>query len=317
MVTVLAGATGAERAEAWIRVGTQLRPAAVWPHGSPPSTAVALGPDSGLPAFEGASRAVAVQHGGELLGALSLQKPRNEALTGTEHDLLRHLASQAGLVLRNAALIDELRASRRRLVEAQDAERRKIERNLHDGAQQQLIALTIQVGLLEESADDPAAVRQLGPAVKDGLRAALEDLRDLARGIYPPLLADQGLVPALQAQARKASVPVEIDADGIGRYPQEAEAAVYFCTLEALQNVAKYAGASRATVGLSCFDGSLRFTVTDDGAGFDTASTRHGTGLQGMADRLAALGGALDVRSQPGRGTTLTGQLPVSAPGQG
>jgi signal transduction histidine kinase len=317
MVTVLAGATGADRAEAWIRVGAELRPAAIWPHGSFSSAAIALGPDGGLPAFEGASRAIAVQHGGELLGALSLQKPRNEPLTSTEDELLRHLASQAGLVLRNAALIDELRASRRRLVEAQDAQRRKIERNLHDGAQQQLIALMIQLGLLEESADDPGAVRQLAPTVKDGLRAALDDLRDLARGIYPPLLADQGLVPALEAQARKATLPVEIDADGIGRYPQDIEAAVYFCTLEALQNIAKYAGASRATVGLSCSGGSLRFTVTDDGTGFDTASTRHGTGLQGMADRLAALGGALDVRSQPGRGTTLTGQLPVSAPGQG
>jgi signal transduction histidine kinase len=324
MVTVLAGATGADRAEAWIRVGAELRPAAIWPHGSPPSTAIALGPDGGLPPFEGASRAVAVQHGGELLGALSLQKPRSEALTSTEDELLQHLASQAGLVLRNAALtaelqatIDELRASRRRLVEAQDAERRKIERNLHDGAQQQLVALTIQLGLLEESADDPAAVRQLAPAVKNGLRAALDDLRDLARGIYPPLLADQGLVPALQAQARKATLPVEIEADGVGRYPQDTEAAVYFCTLEALQNVAKYAGASRATVGLSCSDGSLRFTVTDDGTGFDTASTRNGTGLQGMADRLAALGGALHVRSQPGHGTTLSGELPVSAPGQG
>jgi signal transduction histidine kinase len=315
MVTVLAGATGADRAEAWIRVGTQLRPAAIWPHGAPPSTAVALGADGGLPAFEGASRAAAVQHGGELLGALSLQKPRNEPLTGTEDELLRHLASQAGLVLRNAALIDELRASRRRLVEAQDAERRKIERNLHDGAQQQLIALTIQLSLLEDSAGDPAAVQELTPAMKDGLRAALEDLRDLARGIYPPLLADQGLVPALQAQARKAALPVEIDADGIGRYPQDTEAAVYFCTLEALQNITKYAAAARATVGLSYSDGNLRFTITDDGAGFDTASTRHGTGLQGMADRLAALDGTLDIRSRPGRGTTLTGQLPVSAPG--
>ena len=267
MVTVLAGASGADRAEAWIRVGPQLRPAAIWPHGSPPSAAVALGPDGGLPAFEGASRAVAVTHGGELLGALSLQKPRNEPLSSTEDELLQDLASQAGLVLRNAALIDELRASRRRLVEAQDAERRKIERNLHDGAQQQLIALMIQLGLLEESADDPAAVRELAPAVQDGLRAALEDLRDLARGIYPPLLADQGLVPALQAQARRASLPVEIDADGIGRYPQETEAAVYFCALEALQNITKYAGASRAVVGLSCSGGSLRFTVTDDGAG--------------------------------------------------
>jgi len=323
MVTVLAGATGAGRAEAWIRVGTQLRPAAVWPHGATPSAAIALGPDGGLPAFGGVSRAAAVTHGGELLGALSLHKPRNEPLTTTEDELLRHLASQAGLVLRNAALtaelqasIDDLRASRRRLVGAQDAERRKIERNLHDGAQQQLIALTIQLSLLAESAGDPAAVRELVPAVQDGARAALDDLRDLARGIYPPLLADQGLVPALQAQARKASLPVEIDADSIGRYQQDTEAAVYFCTLEALQNITKYASASSAKVGLSCSDDSLQFTVTDDGTGFDTATTRYGTGLQGMADRLAALGGAFHVRSQPGHGTILSGELPVTASGQ-
>jgi signal transduction histidine kinase len=196
-------------------------------------------------------------------------------------------------------------------VEAQDAERQKIERNLHDGAQQQLIALTIHLTLLEESADDSAVVRELAATVKSGIRSALDELRDLARGIYPPLLADQGLVPALQAQARRACVPVEIDADGIGRYPQDTEAAVYFCTLEGLQNIAKYASASRAKVGLSCADDSLRFTVTDDGAGFDTAITRYGTGLQGMADRLAALGGALQVRSQPGHGTILSGQLPL------
>ena len=320
MVSVLAGATGADRSEAWIRVGAELRQAALWPHGSPPSAAIALLADGGLPPFDGASCTVAVQHGGELLGALSLTKPRNEPLSSTEDELLQHLASQAGLVLRNAALtadlqatIDELRASRRRLVEAQDAERRKIERNLHDGAQQQLVALMIQLGLLEESADDPVAVRELGPALKNGLRAALDDLRDLARGIYPPLLADQGLIPALQAQARKAPVPVDIEADGIGRYPQDAEAAVYFCTLEALQNIAKYAGACRATVRLSCTDGGFQFSITDDGAGFDTASTRSGSGLQGMADRLAALGGVLDVRSQPGHGTTLSGKLPVPA----
>src|SRR5262249_3923962 len=156
-----------------------------------------------------------------------------------EDELLRHLASQAGLVLRNAALtaelratIDELRASRRRLVEAQDAERREIERNLHDGGPQQLIALPIHPGRLEEADDAPAVAKGLIPAVKNGMRAALDDLRDLARGIYPPLLADQGLVPALQAQAGKAALPVQIDADGIGRYPQDTEAAVYFCTLE-------------------------------------------------------------------------------------
>jgi signal transduction histidine kinase len=324
MVSVLAGAAGADRAEAWIRVGPQLRPAAIWPRDSDPPSAVPLGPGGALPALEDTSRVVAVRHSGELLGALSVRKPPNEPLTSADDKLLRHLASQAGLVLRNAQLtadlratIEELRASRRRLVEAQDAERRKIERNLHDGAQQQLIALNIQLGLLEDSAGDPAAIRQLAPMLKDGLRAALDDLRDLARGIYPPLLADQGLLPALQAQARKAALPVEIHADGIGRYPQDTEATVYFCTLEALQNITKYAGASTATIGLSCSDGSLRFTVTDDGAGFDTASTRNGTGLQGMTDRLAALGGVLHVRSQPGHGTTLSGELPASAPGQG
>jgi signal transduction histidine kinase len=153
--------------------------------------------------------------------------------------------------------------------------------------------------------------------VKDSLASlkheageALENLRDLARGIYPPLLADQGLAAALSSQARKATFPVSIEADSIARYPQDQEAAGYFCVLEALQNVAKYAGATLATVTLSEDDGQLTFTVTDDGAGFDTTTTSYGTGLQGMADRLAALGGKLEVRSGPG-GTTVTGWLPV------
>jgi len=318
MVTVLAGATGAVRAEAWIRFGAQLRPAAVWPHDAPPPPPAPLGPGGGLPPFPEASRAVAVRHGDELLGALSLHKPRSEALTSAEDKLLQHLASQAGLVLRNAALtadleatIDELRASRRRLVGAQDAERRKIERNLHDGAQQQLIALSIQLGLLADAADDPAAVREITPLLKEAARAALDDLRNLARGIYPPLLAEQGLVAALQAQVGKAPLPVRIEADGIGRYPPDTESTVYFCTLEALQNIAKYADASSAEIVLACPDHRLNFTISDDGAGFDPATARQGSGLQGMADRLAALGGTFQIRSAPGHGTTLTGQLPV------
>jgi signal transduction histidine kinase len=318
MVTVLAGATGAIRAEAWIRVGPELRPVTIWPDGSSAGAALPLSDGDQLPAFEAASRAVAVRHGDELLGALALRKPRNEALTQAEDKLLQHLASQAGLVFRNGRLtaelqatIEELRASRRRLVKAQDEERRKIERNLHDGAQQQLVALSIQLGLLEESAEDAASVRQLTPELQKSARAALDDLRALARGIYPPLLADQGLVLALQAQARKTVVPVTIEADGIQRYPQDVEATVYFCALEALQNIAKYADASRADVGLSCSGGSLQFTITDDGTGFDTNTARDGTGLQGMADRLAALGGTLHLRSQPGQGTTVSGRLPV------
>ena len=253
MVSLLAGAAGASRVEAWIRVGAELRPGAVWPGGSAPSAAVQLNGAAGLPlpVLDPGARVVPVRHGDDLLGAISLSKPPSEPLTSTEDSLLRHLASQASLVMRNAQLtaelratIDELLASRRRLVEAQDAERRRIERNLHDGAQQQLIALAIQLGLLAESADDPDLIRQAIPDLKAQLSAALDDLRALARGIYPPLLAEQGLVMALRAQAARSPVPVVLEADQVGRYPQDTESTVYFCTLEALQNVAKHARAS-------------------------------------------------------------------------
>src|SRR6266496_2481533 len=319
MASVLAGATGAVRVEVWIRVGAELRSRVTWPRGSAPPAAVPLAGEAELPAFGLPTRAVAVRHGDELLGALTVQKPRNEPVSATEDNLLQHLASQAGLVLRNVRLtaelqatIDDLRASRRRLVQAQDEERQRIERNLHDGAQQQLVALTVQLSLLEEAAGDAGEVRLMIGQLRSTLRAAVDDLRALARGIYPPLLADQGLGPALRAQAGRAPLPVLVVADGIGRYPQDAEAAVYFCTLEALQNVAKYARASRATVTLSCPGTHLEFTVTDDGAGFDPAQATQGTGLQGMADRLAAAGGALRVNSAPGLGTIVSGRLPVS-----
>ena len=322
MVSLLGGASGASRVEAWIRVGAELRPSAVWPGGSAPSAAVELNGASGgaaeLPVLDPAARVVPVRHGDDLLGALSLTKPPNEPLTRTEDSLLQHLASQASLVMRNAQLtaelratIDELLASRRRLVEAQDAERRRIERNLHDGAQQQLIALAIQLGLLAELAGEPDLIRQAIPDLKAQLSAALDDLRALARGIYPPLLAEQGLVMALRAQAARSPVPVVLDADQVGRYPQDAESTVYFCTLEALQNVAKHAQASAVTVRLSGSGEVLEFSVSDDGAGFP-AGTSHGSGLQGMSDRLAAHGGTLTVRSRPGQGTTITGRLPAS-----
>jgi signal transduction histidine kinase len=144
---------------------------------------------------------------------------------------------------------------------------------------------------------------------------ALENLRDLARGIYPPLLADQGLVVALGAQARKAALPVEIEGDGIGRYPQEVEAAVYFCCLEALQNVAKYANASGARIRLAGGNRTVAFEVTDDGSGFDPARTPLGTGVQGMRDRLEALGGTFEIHSSPGAGTTVRGTITVNLSG--
>jgi signal transduction histidine kinase len=320
MSTVLAGATGAVRVEVWIRVGPQLRTRVTWPHGTTPPAAVSLTGSDRLPEL-GATRAIAVRYGDELLGAITIEKSKNEPVSAAEDKLLAHLASQAGLVLRNVRLtaelqatIDDLRASRRRLVRAQDEERQRIERNLHDGAQQQLVALMIQLAVLDDAADDPAEVRQLTGELKDGLHAALDDLRALARGIYPPLLADQGLGAAVRAQAGRAPLPVLVEADGIGRYRREAEATAYFCILEALQNVAKYARASSAKVALSCPDGHLEFTVTDDGDGFDTAKPTPGTGLQGMADRLAAVGGTLGVHSTPGLGTTISGSLPAGEP---
>jgi signal transduction histidine kinase len=316
MAAILAHGTGATRVDVWLRLGRELRPVATWPADATTPAPMSLVGDEELPAIEDATRAVAVRHGDELLGALALEKPRNEPLSPTEDRLLQDLASQAGLVLRNVRLtaelqatIDELRASRRRLVEAQDEERRKIERNLHDGAQQQLVALTVQLGLLDRLAEDPVRVREMAGQLQGGLRDALDDLRDLARGIYPPLLADKGLAAALEAQGRKAAVTTTIEPDGIGRYPREVEAAVYFCALEAMQNVAKYAEASAAVVRLAERDGRLEFEIQDDGRGFDADATNYGTGMQGMADRLDAIGGTLDVRSAPGRGTLVRGEI--------
>jgi signal transduction histidine kinase len=315
--SVLAAGTGATRVDVWLRFGDELRPVAAWPSDAPPRSAVRLGDEHELPHFDGVTRVAAVRHAGDLLGALTIEKPPSEPLTPTEDQLVADLASQAGLALRNVRLtaelqasLDDLRASRRRLVEAQDQERRKIERNLHDGAQQQLVALSVQLGLLERLADDPERVRSMSEQLRAALSAALDDLRDLARGIYPPLLADKGLAAAIDAQARKASVPVTVDADGIGRLPQDAEAAIYFCTLEALQNVAKYAGAGSATVRLRERNGSIEFEIEDDGRGFDAAGSSGGTGLQGMRDRLNAIGGTLEVDSAPGRGTVVRGSVP-------
>jgi signal transduction histidine kinase len=320
MARMLAEGTGSKDAEVWLKVGSELRAEASWPADRKAPDPIALA-DGELPEIAGTSLSLPVHHHGELLGALTLSKQAGERLTPAEHKLASDLASQAGLVLRNVRLTEELlarledlRASRQRLVAAQDQERRRLERNIHDGAQQQLVALAVKIRLARQlGAKDPGKANDLLEQTERDVSQALEDLRDLARGIYPPLLADQGLVVALQAQARKSPLPVEVHGESISRYTQEAEACVYFCVLEALQNVAKYAGASRAAVRLAEGDGDLAFEVEDDGAGFDTSTRTYGTGLQGMADRLAAQGGELAVKSSAGRGTTVTGRLPVDA----
>jgi signal transduction histidine kinase len=309
MARLLAEATGAETATVWIRVGGDL--VAESCHPSVERGRRQPAPGDAMPAIDG-EHAAEVRHQGELLGALSVRMPANDPMNPTREKLVADLAAQAGLVLRNVRLIEELRASRQRLVAAQDEERRRIERNLHDGAQQQLVALAVQLKLARAMLDrDPPKVGDMLEALQASATEAIEDLRDLARGIYPPLLADKGLEAALEAQARKSSIPVVVETDAIGRYPRDVESAVYFCALESLNNVAKYAEASRAVVRLAKSNGHLTFTVTDDGQGFDPDAAGHGTGLQGMADRLDAIGGTFDVTSAPGVGTTVTGRVPI------
>jgi signal transduction histidine kinase len=277
---------------------------------SSPTTVAAWPADPAAPGSD--RRSFAVRHQGQHLGAIEVETAPAEPLDPTREKLVADVAAQAGLVLRNAALIEDLRASRQRLVTAQDEERRRIERNIHDGAQQQLVALAVKLKLADALVGkDEERTHAMLADLQTETNQALEDLRDLARGIYPPLLADKGLEAALESQARKSAVPVSVETDGIGRYPQEAEAAVYFSCLEALQNVAKYADASAATIRLEQSNGSLTFDVTDDGVGFDPAAATRGTGLQGIADRLAALGGTTEIRSAPGEGTTVSGILPA------
>ena len=308
MAQMLAQGTGASVARVWLRVGNELRPEAAWPTDAPQAGPMGLSGDL-LPDFPDGS-AFEVLDGGRLLGALSVTMPASDPMNPAKEKLVRDLASQAGLVLRNVRLIEELRDSRRRLVTAQDEERRKIERNIHDGAQQQLVALAVKQRLTASLVGkDDDRTRQMLEELQAEANEALENLRDLARGIYPPLLADKGLAAALEAQARKSPVPVTVEADALERFSQEVEAAAYFCVLEALQNVAKYAEAARATVRLSNGAGELRFEVSDDGSGFDPAVVPRGSGLQNMADRLAALGGALEVRSAPGAGTRVSGRM--------
>jgi signal transduction histidine kinase len=270
-----------------------------------------------LPGLE-RDRVVPISYQGELLGALAVSKKRGESMQPVEDKLLNDLAGQAGLVLKNVGLnrellarLDDLRASRQRLVTAQDEERRRLERNIHDGAQQHLVALKVKVGVAEALSEPTSKARPVLAQLKKDADEAIENLRELARGIYPPMLASEGLPTALQAHVRRLPFPVEVVADGIPRFSKDTEAAVYFCCLEALQNISKYANASRAVVRLEKEDGHLRFAVMDDGKGFDPSSMRASSGLQNMRDRVEALGGTLAISSQPARGTEVRGELPV------
>lgn len=211
---------------------------------------------------------------------------------------------------------EELRGSRVRIVAAGDEARRRLERDLHDGAQQHLIAMALKLRLARRAVDDESPVGSLLDELHDDLQNAVTEVRDLAHGIFPPLLESGGLALALSSAARMCPLPTTVEADGLGRYAQDAEATVYFCCVEALQNAAKHAGEGAGVrVRVWEQDGELRFSVADDGVGFDfdEADAHWSHGFVNMADRLGALDGSLIVDSRPGRGTRVDGSVPAVA----
>jgi signal transduction histidine kinase len=322
MAKVLADGTGAKWAQVWLVVQDRLTLAATWP----PAGAQGI-EDLGTAGADARGRRThEVRQAGERLGVLRLQELEDHPLTTVEERLFAGLAAQAGLVLHGARLraelavrltelsgrAEELRMSRERLVDAQDAERRRLERDIHDGAQQHLVALAVNLRLAQTLVRRaPERATQVLTEQGDAARETIETLLNLSRGIYPRLLSDQGITAALRSAAGTSPLPVDVTAEDVGRYPAAVEAAVYFCCLEALQNAAKHSAASRVAVHLRGTDEGLVVTVSDDGRGFDTSGPVSGVGLVNMRDRIDSVGGRLTLQSVAGTGTTLRADVPV------
>jgi signal transduction histidine kinase len=326
MATLLGEGTGAAWAQVWLTVQGELTLAASWPETSvlvtePPALQADARDSTGE-----LRRAVSVRHAGALLGVLRLQERPGVPLTSVEERLFTGLAAQAGLVLRLAGLraelaarhaelaarADELRLSRERLIETQDAERRRLERDIHDGAQQHLVALAVNLRLAETvAARSPERAAKVLEAQSEAAREAIDTLTQLSRGIYPRLLADEGMVPALRAALAISPIPVRVEAVDVPRLPTATEAALYFCCMEAVQNAAKHSLASSVTVTVSTQDESVRLTVDDDGEGFDVSTAEPGAGLTNMRDRIDAAGGQLAMTSTAGVGTRVDVHVPL------
>ncbi|HSS61844.1 MAG TPA: histidine kinase [Candidatus Limnocylindrales bacterium] len=275
-------------------------------------------------------RIAPISHSGQLFGLIVAERSHaGDRLAAQADATLEEVAREVGVAVNKARLdtalqqsIEQLRqqaielqASRARLVAAADEERRRIERNLHDGAQQHLVAIAIKARLVEQvAARDADRAHQLLGQLQQDATAALDELRVLAHGIYPPLLSSTGLGEALSAACRRAPLAATLEVDGVGRYPREVESAVYFCCLEALQNAGKYAGeGASARVRLWRENGRLQFEVADDGSGFDASESPRGAGLTNMRDRLGAVGGTISVESAHGKGTRVHGVVPAAS----
>jgi signal transduction histidine kinase len=323
MAMMLADATGAAWAQVWLSVRGKLSLAATWPvdaaaDDQPPDVLDQSGSVPGR-------RVLAVQHASRNLGALTLQQRDQSPLTPVEERLFSSLATQAGMALRNAQLraelaqrltelserAHELQVSRARLVATQDEERQRLERDIHDGAQQHLVALGVNLRLarmLVTRAPERAA--QLVTEQRVAAEDAIETLSRLTNGIYPAVLSQEGLEPALNAAASACPIPVEVESSVVDRLPGEVEASLSFCGLEAMQNAAKHSGATRITIRLTTSGGAC-MEVADDGHGFASTATT-GSGLANMRDRIESVGGTLAIESMPGSGTTLTARVPCS-----
>ena len=323
MARVLADGTGAAWTQVWLVVGDRATLAATWPPDATrePTSGEPTPTDHTVPG----RRSRQVRQGGELLGVLVVQEREHVPLTSVEERLFAGLASQAGLVLRGARLraelqsrlVDltaragELSASRRRMVDAQDAERRRLERDIHDGAQQHLVALAVNLRLATTLAGrSPERADALLAAQEEAATEAVATLVRLSRGIYPPLLEEEGVGAALRSVIAGSGREITVVEHAVGRYPVTVEAAAYFSCLEALQNAAKHAGATTIGVTLTGTPSGLELTVEDDGAGFEPASTPTGSGLANIRDRVESVGGTVRTESAPGLGTRVCAVLP-------
>jgi signal transduction histidine kinase len=300
---------GADRSQVWLRVGPTLRLAAAWPSPLAGPVTLALSGEE-LPDRLWGGHVLSVRDRDELLGALEVSKAVGDRLSPDECRLLEDLARQAALILRTLRLIEELRTSRERIVSAHDEERRRLERDLHDGAQQRLATALVAMSMLREDLERDrreSADRALGEAYQQ-LTQGLAELRDLARGIHPAIVSDSGLAAAVESLIEVAPVKVALDLQVTGRLPAAVETTGYFMVSEALANVTKHAGAASARVTIGVQQGRLLLEVADDGVG--GADPARGSGLRGLEDRLAALGGCLRIESPPLGGTRLLAELP-------
>ena len=309
MAKRLGDGTGADRATIWLGGGGEMVVGSSWPIDPEPGHRIDLTADDVFP----------VTHDGLVVGALEVIKPRGSALSSAERSLIDDLAGSAGAVLGYQRLNDslqekaaELARSRSRLVEAQDRERRRLERDLHDGAQQLIVALKVKIGLARSMAagSNATELESLLGGLGDEAQAALDEVRALAKGIYPPVLESDGLASAISALAAGAAEEVVVSCDGVGRYERDVETAVYFEVSEAVTNAIKHASGP-ILVALDGTSDSLRFSVSDSGPGFDPSQANGGSGLQNLKDRMDSVGGILEIDSSPEAGTTVRGEIPL------